>query len=155
MEFLPWGIRYYQVYNLLLTAFDEGMSATALLRTIQHTPLGMRTSEFYKIAREVREAWEAFRGIRELSPSAIPRRRDLPEWPFSAPPGVRYRARFEITYTDPEGQTQKIYRDLYFVRLHKRGEFEAMGEAEVAYAVEETGGTLVEVRLSGLWKIGE
>jgi hypothetical protein len=155
MEFLPWGVRYYHVYNLLLTAFDEGLTATAVLRTIQHTPLGMRASEFYKIAREVREAWEAFQGLRELSPSAVPRRRDLPEWPFSAPPGVRYRARFEITYTDPEGQTRKIYRDLYFGRLHQRREFEAMGEAEVAYAVEELGGTLTEVRLSGLWKIGE
>lgn len=153
VELLPRGLREHQIFSRLLTWLAEGRSASSFYNEIKGTALGIRAKDFYAIARRAREAVEFSRRLAELSPSEVPLRREMPRWPFSAPPEARYRARYKISYRDAEGRAQTAYRDIHFRRLHSMEEYASFGKEELSYEFEEQGFEIEGIELEFLWAI--
>lgn len=155
MPFLPIGMRRFTIFQELLPWFEEGKSASAFYEVIKGTELGIRRQEFFALAREARSAVNFGRTLADLSPSDVPRRRDMPHWPFSSGAGARYRVRYESIYLDAEGNQQSKYFDLHYTRLHTMREFNELASPVTTACIEFEAGTPVATRVSHIWAIGE
>lgn len=153
-EFLPRNFRIAILSEVIVRGLKEGMTATEIYEQIRGTPLGIRRSDFYALARELRPAAAYFAWLERQPESTIPERFQLPQWRFAAPPETRYIARVRATVRRPTGQLEQVWTTVRLTRLDTLGNIRSRARLAVAdtEAVEEE--DVMEVHLEELWRVG-